>query len=133
MNMTSRLLSGLAFAASIMAAGCAVVPPTPSAYPLSEERCVAELKAMIVRDDLYPWTTIDRIAFYPGSTSDFVEITLNEIHRGNDGADINTHPQIDTFLRKADEQWYVDNFIDLPNFAPGLIPYEVWLQQVHRK
>ena len=88
MNMTSRLFSGLAFAASIMAAGCVGVPPASSAYPLSEERCVAELKEMIARDDLYPWTTIDRIAFYSGSTPDFVEITLNEIHRGDDGREL---------------------------------------------
>ena len=133
MNMTSRLLSGLAFAASIMAAGCVGVPPAPPAHPLSEERCVAELKEMIARDDLYPWTTIDRIAFYPGSTPDFVEITLNEIHRGDDGADINTHPRIDTFRRYPDGTWQVYNFADLPDFDPGLIAYDVWLEHVHRK
>ena len=133
MNMTSRLFSGLAFAASIMAAGCAVVPPAPPAHPLSEERCVAELKEMIARDELYPWTTIDRIAFYPGSTPDFVEITLNEIHRGDDGADINTHPRIDTFRRYPDGTWQVDVNCDIwPDFGPWC-PYDVWLEQVHRK
>lgn len=122
----ARLDSAGSGPASAVSAGSRPQPPT-------EDECIDELKRMIVRDDLYPWTTLDRIAFHGGSKPEGVEITLNEIHRGSDGADINTHPRIDTFLRKADGQWYVDNFFDLPDFAPGLIPYDIWLQQVNRK
>lgn len=114
--------------------GPAVAVPAGSRPQLpTEDDCIAELKRMIVRDDLYPWATLDRIAFHAGSKPEGVEITLNEIHRGNDGADINTHPRIDTFFRGQDGRWYCNNFMDLPDFDPGLIPYDVWLQQVHRK
>lgn len=132
------MLGAGALIALFIVGGCArlagdVVGSGPSAtagisagskpHPPTEDECVAELKQMIVRDNPYPWTTIDRIAFYSGSTQDFVEITLNEIHRGDDGADINTNPRIDTFRRYPNGEWYSDRFLD-----QNWVPYDEWLR-----
>lgn len=134
--LTDRLwmVCGVLFVAVLL--GCAVEPDSSEATAeaasqstnkvaksLSEHEAIAELKRFVIEDNLYPWTTIDRIAFHAFVKPDEIVVGLNEIHLGDDGADPKTHPTINFFRIDKSGQWTVA----WPAPGEGWIPYGVWL------
>jgi hypothetical protein len=89
---------------------------------LSPTSAVATLKARVVKDGIYPWTTIDRLAFYPSQETDqHIEVQISEIHKGDDGADPNTHPTVNFWrVDRRTGQWEVA----WPAPGEGWISYE---------
>ena len=92
--------------------------------PLTGMADASGLKSLIAKDDLYPWTTPDRLDVRAWRTTDeYVHVQVREIHKGDDGADANTQPTVAFFRvdRKSGE-WEVE----WPAPGEGWVPYNLY-------
>ena len=106
-------------------------PPAPTVQQeqlLSAEQAVEILKSRIVDDRLYTWTTLDRLNIEVMSVGDtMIDIVINEIHLGDDGADPMTGPTVNFFrVNRRTGGWEVV----WPAPGEGWLSYDAWL--VHR-
>ena len=116
--MTSRLQIAFSMIALLCLAGC-----TTNSL-LSPTAAVSGLKTRIVQDNLYPWTTLERLDIHAWRVTDqYVDVQVSEIHTRDDGADPQTHPTV-AFLRvdRLTGQWEVE----WPAPAEGWISYEAY-------
>lgn len=110
-------------------------PDPPDTWVLSPEEkaqreqmstnAIQQLRTMIVQDKLYPWTTIDRLDISVIVVGErYIDLVVNEIHRGDDGADPNTGPTVNFFRAEhMTGQWEVE----WPAPGEGWLAYEEWL------
>ena len=100
----------LAFVFLYVLSGCRGVglPGQQSEIDVGRQAADA-LRIRVNGEKLYPWTTVDRLAFYPWKVTDeFVHVQISEIHVDGDGADPQTHPTIAFFkLDRTSGQWWV--------------------------
>lgn len=107
---------------------CSCSPPQHHNSPAT---ALADLKARITTDRLYPWTTLDRLDVHAGNvTGQYVEVQVSEIHKGADGADPSTQPTVAFFrVDRRTGQWEVE----WPAPGEGWIAYEAYRAELRRK